>query len=73
MTNMNFTPYQYLPLYVKVAIERLDQNSDMRSGAQLDELIDAYAKTYGTTCDEHERESAHHICTRRFAGTFMPV
>jgi hypothetical protein len=67
---LNFTPYQYLPLFAKVAVERLDGNSDLRSATMLDSLLDAYASTYGLECDSHTRESAHHICTRRFAESF---
>lgn len=63
---MGFTPYQYLPLFAKVAIERLDQNSDMRNGSTLNSMLDAYAKTYGVQCDDDTRESAAHIASRRF-------
>jgi len=58
--------YQYLPTFAKISIERLDQNSDMRTGAMLDSFLDAYAKTYGIACDDGTRKSAHHICSRRF-------
>lgn len=58
--------YQYLPLFAKVAIERLDADSDLRTPAKLDELLDAYAGTYGQACDEHTRYSAHYRCSRRF-------
>lgn len=66
------TPYQYLPLFAKVAIERLDADCDLRSGAKLNELLDAYASTYGEKCDEQERYSANYICSRRFPD-FTPV
>lgn len=62
----NFDPYQYLPRYAKLAIERIDCDSSLRTAAKLDELIDAYAKTYGETPDEHARASAQHIAARRF-------
>jgi hypothetical protein len=71
MFKQDYTPYQYLPQFAKLAIERLNADSDLRTAASLDELISAYAKTYGETCDEHTRESTHHICARRFAGTFV--
>ena len=64
--NIGFTPYQYLPLFAKVAIERLDQNSDMRNSATLNGMLDAYATTYGIECDAQTRQSAQHIATRRF-------
>lgn len=63
---MDYTPYQYLPLFAKVAIERLDQNYDMRNARVLNEMLDAYAKTYGTECDDETRQSATHIALRRF-------
>ena len=65
-----YTPYQYLPLFAKIAIERLDADSDLRSNIMLDELLDSYAKTYGLQCDSHCRDSAHHICNRRFGSSF---
>ena len=65
---MNHTPYQYLPTFAKVAIERLDQNSDMRNASALNAMLDAYAKTYGIECDNETRESAAHIAARRFSN-----
>ena len=47
----NFTPYQYLAFFARLAIERLDSDSDLRTDDRLDELLDAYARTYGETCD----------------------
>ena len=67
---LGFTPYQYLPVFAKVAIERLHGNSDLRTANVLDSLLDAYASTYGLECDNHTRESAHHICARRFSESF---
>ena len=66
-------PFQYLPLFAKVAIERLDADHALRTGVQLDALLDAYAKTYGLACDEHTRFSAQYICERRFGATFLPL
>ncbi len=62
--------YQYLPLFAKLAIERLDADSDLRTAEKLDELIDAYAKTYGEECDDYIRASAHFRCSKRFGDTF---
>jgi hypothetical protein len=62
------TPCQYLPLYAKVAIERLDCASDLRTAAQLDELLQAYATTYGQLVDLETCAASHHICARRFPG-----
>ena len=69
--------YQYLPTYCKVAIERLDGNPDFRNPEMLDTLIDAYAKTYGETCDLYLRESTHYRASKRFydfhAGSFLTI
>jgi hypothetical protein len=62
--------YQWLPHFAKVAIERLDADSNLRNGATLDLLLDSYASSNGETCDAHTRESAHYRCARRFGDTF---
>lgn len=64
-------PYQYLPLWAKCAIERLDCDSSLRTATMLDSLLDAYATTYAMECEENIRASAHHICARRFTGSFQ--
>jgi len=71
--NTPITPYRYLPLFVRVAIERLDSDRALRTARQLDDMIDAYAKTYGTTCEPPDRASAHHICACRFGDSFKPA
>jgi hypothetical protein len=38
----------------------------LRTGPRLDELLTGYARAYGQECDAHTRESAQHICGRRF-------
>ena len=67
----NFEPYQYLPTYAKVAIDWLDCNSHLRNTQNLDQALEAYAKTYGVSVDDHIRASAHYICSRRFGETFV--
>lgn len=67
---MGPTPYRYLPLWAKVAIERLDACAELRTEAMLDELLDGYARTYGEAVDAQNRESARHICRRRFLGSY---
>ena len=62
-------PFQYLPTYAKVSIERMNEN-DKRSGVWLDTFLDSYAKTYGIPVDADARESAFAICARRFGDTF---
>jgi hypothetical protein len=66
---LGFTPFNYLPLYARVAIEWLDANGE-RTAARLDSLLEHYATVNGETIDAHTRESAHHICGRRFGDTF---
>jgi hypothetical protein len=67
---MGPTPYQYLPLWAKVAIELLDADAALRSEAMLDELLDSYARCYAEAVDAQTRESARHICRRRFIGSY---
>lgn len=59
-------PLQFLPLFVRLAIERADSDSDLRTSARVRELIDGYGRTYGQTAEPWEVESALHICRRRF-------
>lgn len=66
MLGLGMGPFQYLPLFAKVAIERLDADNDLRTGHVLDQLMQAYAATYGLTVDLHTCANAHAICTRRF-------
>lgn len=63
-------PFQYLPLWARVAIERLDACAELRTQAMLDELLHGYAKTYGNVVDEPTRESCRRICRRRFLDSY---
>jgi hypothetical protein len=69
---MEFTPLQCLPLYARIAIERLQADSNLRSGGQLNQLLDAYARTYAIEVDDCTRASAHHICAQRFGTAECP-
>ena len=60
------TPYPYQPQFARIAIERLDADCALRTSARLNELLDAYARTYGAECSQAERDSAHYTCSRRF-------
>lgn len=60
------TPFQYLPLFAKVAIERLDAAHQLRTAVKLDELLQAYAETYGLRVDLETCAAAHRICAARF-------
>lgn len=60
-------PLAHMPLYVRVAIERLDCNSQLRTALMLDELLTAYAASYGVAeLDAGTRATAHAICASRF-------
>lgn len=63
---LGLTPFNCLPLYARVAIERLDAAHNLRTAAQLDELLQAYATTYGLAVDLETCAAAHRICSRRF-------
>lgn len=60
------TPAQYLPLYAKLAIERLDADNDLRTESMLDELLQGYARTYGELVDLETCAASHRVCARRF-------
>ena len=60
------TPFQHLPLFAKDAIERLDAAHQLRTAAKLDELLQAYAETYGLRVDLETCAAAHRICACRF-------
>lgn len=55
------------PLWARVAVERLDACAGLRSEATLDELLIAYAKTYGEAVPAALRASVHELCRGRFA------
>jgi hypothetical protein len=60
------TPFMYLPLYARVAVERLDRDDSLRTGAQLDELLKAYAESMAHTVDLETCAAAHRVCSKRF-------
>jgi hypothetical protein len=63
----------HLPLWARVSIERLDACSELRTQRQLDEFLDAYAKTHGVQVDEATRTAAKLICQTRFGDTFKAL
>lgn len=67
MTNI---PYQCLPLWAMISIERLDADSTLRTEDMLDELLSGYASSYGLTVDEETRQLALQICKQRFGSSF---
>lgn len=67
MTNI---PYQCLPLWAMISIERLDADSTLRTDDMLDELLSGYAASYGLAVDEETREMALQICKQRFGSSF---
>jgi hypothetical protein len=60
-------PYHMLPLHTRIAIERLDADSTLRTREMLSNLNESYAWQYGEVPGAYEIESAAHICSRRFA------
>lgn len=58
------------PFYARLALERLICDEALRSNIKLDELLDAYASTYGEECDSITRDSAHKFACARFNGAF---
>lgn len=70
---MTAPSFQHLPLWARVSIERLDACSELRTQRQLDEFLDAYAKSYGAEVDEATRAAAKLICQNRFGDTFKAL
>ena len=56
----------FLPLYARLAVERLDADASLRTRTQLDALLDDYAETYGIQCDPDTRAEALHRCMLKF-------
>jgi len=59
-------PRHGLPLYARLSIERLENAHHLRTAAQLDELMQAYADFYRETVDLQTCASTHRICSRLF-------
>ena len=70
---MTAPAFQHLPLWAKVAIERLDACGELRTQRQLTEFLDAYAKTCGAKVDDATRTAVTRICRDRFGDTFKTV
>ena len=62
------TPYNFQPIWAKVVIERIGQDSDLRTPARVNELLDAYARTYGETVTDSKRADVHELIMRRYQG-----
>lgn len=62
--------YHELPLYARVAFERVSQDSSLRTVSMVDELLAGYAKTYGVDVDEEVREVVLAVCQDRFPEAF---
>lgn len=68
---MDLIPFQYLPLWAKVAVEWLDGRHELRSQDKLDDVLDHSAKFYGECANDAIRESVRAICRRRFMGSYV--
>ena len=64
---LGHTPLAFLPLFARVAIERVSLDEQLRTGARLDELLQAYADSMGRLVDLETCASAHRICEMRLA------
>jgi hypothetical protein len=67
---MGPNPFQYLPLWARVAVEWLDGRSELRSQDKLDAVLDHSAQFYGVTVHDAVREKVREICRRRFMGSY---
>lgn len=74
----NLFPLVFCPLWVRCAVERVQQDEKLRTGPQLNELLEGYAKAMGRPLDvtsmSHEQEEwvtiAYQHCQR--LSDFMP-
>lgn len=73
MVGINTMRNQCLPLFARIAVERLDADASLRKAETLDALLDSYARSYGLACDDQSRDAAHRICAGRFGCTFAPA
>ena len=58
--------YQYLPLYAKLTLERMDGDSSLRTVDMMDGLLAAYAAQYRETVEDYVRASVAHHAFKRF-------
>ena len=58
--------YNYLPLYAKLTLERMDSDSTLRTVAMMDELLVSYARQYRETVEDYVKESVAHHAQKRF-------
>jgi len=62
-----------LPPFAHKALDRLQDNHALRTGVQLEALLDAYALVSGRTCDAPTHGDAHRACACRFGASFLPL
>jgi len=60
------------PLFARLAIERLQADSALRSPAQLAEFLAAYAATYGEQCADETGAAVLAYCVSRWPEDFNP-
>ena len=61
-------PYSLQPLFCQIVIERVGQDSALRTPARVNELLDAYARTYNETVPDALRADVHELIMRRYHG-----
>ncbi len=64
-------PLRSLPLWARVAIERLEACTELRNQAMLDELLTGYARTYGAAVPPEIRSAVRQICQLRFRESYL--
>ncbi len=59
--------YSLLPLFAKIALDRLASDSNLRNSKMLDELLQSYADFYLMKVDMITCLATHCMCKRRFS------
>lgn len=59
--------YSLLPLFAKIALDRLANDSKLRNSKILDELLQSYADFYLMKVDMITCLATHSMCKRRFS------
>lgn len=64
------TPFQYQPNFARIVIERVGQQSELRNPASVNELLHAYAQTYGVVPTQQQIDDCHELIMRRYQGGY---
>jgi hypothetical protein len=66
MPQFNYTRQHALPLWARLSIERLQCEAGLRNEAQLNYLLDVYARINGEHVDVQMRNMVHAMCREQF-------